>query len=253
MCIFTWNRWACGHFRTTSIEYCDEARNMCAKLRTYITDCHVPSEAADLNRHQSHPCRHCAYNEEARHRCRWLPYIALADEKKDKPVTPIQQQYAETARELAKMRRSQRRAEAELRTLRWDRIHNLTQQLFNFEERYRSLGGQYYKSGWFMSLEEGNDSEYAVPDLIVNALHGQEKNRAFFQPWWDLEKSVALAVRLVKTAKLDEALHELENGTRFARDVKESLDELERLVNIANNSYDAIGRPEDYQARDRAV
>jgi hypothetical protein len=156
-------------------------------------------------------------------------------------MSPLEQEYAALESQAADAYESERRTVAREKKVRWDRIHNMTQRVLAFEDRYRLIGAKYYRRGWLVNMEEETDTGNGVSKLIVDALHGDgEEDRAFFQPWRDLDAALQRAVGLMTSGKLEEASRELEDASNLANQVRAALDKLDHYVGIANHTYSLI-------------
>jgi hypothetical protein len=177
MCVYTWNRWSCGHCTKTSIEYCGVACHLLPAQRDLKIDCHIPSTSADLNEHFGVPCLGCSDGIGPSPNAFKLRYIELHPKTRD--------DY--DARSHAKIERLR---EAEhLGRMAWntfydaasDGISKLTQALFEAEDYYRWLGASYYTRAWFtLSLVAPCYAESY--ELISSAFHGTYRNRTFLRP-----------------------------------------------------------------------
>lgn len=262
MCIFTWDRWSCGHVEKTRIEYCDHARDLTPKQRDCYEQCHKPSACPELNNHISERCKECCHREGSSGSSGSLPYIALDAQG---------QAHYKYEQERRAIRREILQTQCELRHLRATCTHAatasinfLSTELRNGEDQYRDLGARYYGCAWFATVDREDFRDARQVSInIADALHGYNVERSFLQPWRDLERSISVALHHLAMGESTKAYHTCYyRAFPAARAMTASLHQLKTYINIieaeeigpAGERRRFVGPGDcDAEARDRAM
>ncbi|KAF2279832.1 uncharacterized protein EI97DRAFT_440118 [Westerdykella ornata] len=246
MCIFGWDRWSCGHYRKTRIEYCATARTLPAQVREDNTHCHIPSRDYDFNHHIPTCCDDCISgygNIRA-----VLPYITQ--------VTPDRRGCGPDRRTHHWGERERQRIQFEVPGTRDDiekfqttyrdsarkSIYFLTQRVFQVQDEYRRIGYQYYAGLWMGFLQY----QRLAPDLaahISEALHGSNADREFLQPCEDVHRLLEVALSNVSLNNVYQAYNNcylafVRLNTMFAR-LRSLRQKVESIEDLGFGYHDA--------------
>ncbi|KAF2469452.1 uncharacterized protein BDR25DRAFT_356679 [Lindgomyces ingoldianus] len=252
MCRFTWNRWSCGHFNKTRIEYCDVSALFTPDDRDELP-CHTPDDSPDYNNHFPEWCFGCTLGHppaETR-----LHYIELHPLECEHRLTASEDEYTRAfqATQLAR-REYDNLCEAAATGVR-ECINSLARDLSQFEDQYRALGGQYYRQGWFAHRDA--ILRHDAFNRLIDAFHGNIPipHRRFFRGWLDLEISIRAALDAledrskIREIRVQTSRKECQVATTFVRNINESLNQLKcdishfEFVEEANRQFRLDGRP----------
>lgn len=210
MCIFSWDRWSCGHFTKNRIEYCSYARDLPVRQRDLDLRCHIPGDNSELNSHIHALCEVCrAADENCSLSGNILHYITLDGPSQSPPshsyTTKLDSERKELHLALSRVRSQICQLNVLRRNAARNSIAKLTHKLLGFEDCYRQLGARYYGCGWFANVShEGYLQRHH--DIITEAFHGRKSDRDFFQPWNDLESSIRVALVLLNEDNFELAI-----------------------------------------------
>lgn len=238
MCIFSWDRWTCGHFAKTRIEYCWDACNTPTIItRDFDPLCHMPGDDPELCRHIEAKCKNCVEDTQYDHPQGTLRYIPLRDLSPS--VSPSRRQsyetwkreYAEIRKQLHDVRQHIHRQQTECSNNIWHSITFLTRKLLECEDHYRQIGARYYSQGWFAhTLLEGHEHASQPDALLADAFHGNTDQRKFFQPWSDFEASLKIATNHLLGQKLDLAVRECKSSFKLVEFMEKALNKVNDFV-----------------------
>lgn len=265
MCVFSWNRWSCGHFVKTRIEYCKHARDLPPKQRECNVRCEKPGDCPDLNNHIKTKCQGCTYGAELPSGGASLRYISLRTRDAapspggNQPHSGCEQTYQEIRRELLATRCEIQRQQARSLDEAWRAVTGLTHSLCDAEDKYRKFGSKYYSDYWF-GYAEIQHRRPRFYDTIVDAFHGNNHQRPFLQPWRDLEASIQAALDSLSLGDASQAYSSCFIGFNIAKSVYASLHRLECAirdinfyVNLSSHINGAYREVSDFSSRDAAL
>ncbi|KAF1998982.1 hypothetical protein P154DRAFT_621261 [Amniculicola lignicola CBS 123094] len=208
--------------------------------------CIQPSNKADLNDHIQEKCGGCLSGDPPPQSLLFYIELQNGESSQATPQVHHPDDYEKAIQSVNNLRLEIDASIKKRYGTLYGSVHFFAHELLEAEDEYRALGNRYYRAGYH-AYGDGNLSIPAFYTLL-DAFHGRKplQERAFFQPFADLESTIQSILRNSKDATNNEAdriqrlRKDVDSGRTLVISISRGLANLRRYIIEAQHIAEAM-------------